>query len=71
MHVYKAINVLINDWVTVHFANIRNIYVQDNIKMYMNCFPLKQTLDRHYFAPINNSINIPPKKKKTTHTVNH
>lgn len=41
MHVYKAINVLINDWVTVLFANIRNIYVQDNIKMYMYCFPLR------------------------------
>lgn len=58
MHVYKAINVLINDWVTVHFANVRNIYVQDNIKMYMYCFPL-----RYYFAPIKNSINIPPKNK--------
>lgn len=50
MHVYKAINVLINDWVTVLFAHIRNIYVQDNIKMYKLCTVFH--LDRHYFAPI-------------------
>lgn len=50
MHVYKAINVLINGWVTVHSANVRNIYVQD-IKGICTVFHLDT--DRHYFALIN------------------